>query len=267
LTFNFARKGGYRSLSEEDYRWAHVRKWPIVGSWIGWSIFNFTFISLYQHVLLWSITLPAYYAYKVRLTSEWTDIDTAATALFSLFLLIETIADQQQWNFYSRREAYRKQVAKAAKAGQPIPKGKSPSNVAEPDVINGFYTRGLFRFSRHPNFLSEQCIWWSFYLFSLGSLHENVQVIKVALITALPESVPTKISLVLSTLTEWIQPAILNESFLGALLLTLLFLGSVQLTEAISKSKYPAYKQYCKTTSRMLLWFPGPAMKAAQEEK
>ena len=44
----------------------------------------------------------------------------------------------------------------------------------------------------------------------------------------------------------------LHWSIIGAVLLTLLFDGSVRFTESITKSKYPEYADYQKSTSRLL---------------
>lgn len=132
LTFNFARKGGYTGM--EDYRWAVLR-----GRMAPWQfqLFNLFFIVLYQNALLVLITLPAYVAWQnpVGLT-PW---DAGFAMLFVAFLVGETIADQQQWNFHQAKK----------RAGGHL----------EP----GFVTTGLFRVSRHPNFFFEQAQWWAFY--------------------------------------------------------------------------------------------------------
>jgi hypothetical protein len=36
------------------------------------------------------------------------------------------------------------------------------------DFKRGFITSGLFRYSRHPNFFAEQCVWWALALFSVA---------------------------------------------------------------------------------------------------
>jgi steroid 5-alpha reductase family enzyme len=132
LTFNFARKGGYTGM--EDYRWAVLR-----GRMAPWrfQLFNLGFIVLYQNALLVLITLPAYLAW--RHPAPFTGWDAAFTALFVAFLVGETIADQQQWDFHQ---------AKKAAGGTLDP---------------GFATTGLFAYSRHPNFFFEQAQWWTFY--------------------------------------------------------------------------------------------------------
>jgi steroid 5-alpha reductase family enzyme len=43
---------------------------------------------------------------------------------------------------------------------------------------------------------------------------------------------------------------------LGAVLLTLLFVGSTRFTESITKSKYPEYADYQARVSAVVPWFP-----------
>jgi steroid 5-alpha reductase family enzyme len=83
---------------------------------------------------------------------------------------------------------------------------------------NGFMSEGLWRYVRHPNFAAEQAIWISFYLFSAAASGQ-----------------------------------LLNWTLAGSFLLVLLFLGSSEMTERISSSKYPAYAGYKKEVPRFLL--------------
>ena len=69
----------------------------------------------------------------------------------------------------------------------------------------------------HPNFVSEQSIWLSFYLFSIAASG------------------------------EW-----LNWTVTGAVLLIFLFAGSTYMTESISSTKYPAYIIYQKNTAKFI---------------
>lgn len=142
LTYNFARKGGY-APGGEDYRWAELRRRM---SPAAFAAFNIVFIAAFQNVLLLLLALPAHYALIGRYT-PWGPLDTAATALFLVLLLGETIADEQQWRF---QRAKRARVAR----GEPGP---------------NFVTTGLFRLSRHPNFFCEISMWWAFYLFSVAA--------------------------------------------------------------------------------------------------
>lgn len=138
LTFNFARKGGY-APGGEDYRWGILR-----GRLKPWQfqLFNLFFIVAYQNFLLLLICLPAEQALRHRGGFGWPDI--AAAVLFLAFLIGETVADQQQWNFQQRKRAE-------------IAAGRTPDA--------NFVSEGLFAWSRHPNFFFEQAQWWTVYAF------------------------------------------------------------------------------------------------------
>ncbi|GMF65842.1 unnamed protein product [Phytophthora lilii] len=146
LTFNFWRKGGYK-LSEEDYRWAVVRQYM---HWTLFEVLNLVFIAGYQHLLLMLLAVPSYAVYFHR-HEELNALDGAATAAFLLLWVLETVADQQQWNFYKKK--YELIAQKKPLTG---------------DYKAGFNRSGLFRYSRHPNFFGEMSLWWAFYLFSVA---------------------------------------------------------------------------------------------------
>ncbi|MEV5717417.1 DUF1295 domain-containing protein [Amycolatopsis mediterranei] len=80
-----------------------------------------------------------------------------------------------------------------------------------------FLQAGLFRYSRHPNFFFEQAQWWAVAAFGVvaGGLQWTVA---------------------------------------GAVLLTLLFVGSTRFTESITKSRYPEYADYQRRTSAVVPW-------------
>jgi steroid 5-alpha reductase family enzyme len=71
----------------------------------------------------------------------------------------------------------------------------------------------VWSLSRHPNYFAEQAMWITIYLFSVAATGRYI-----------------------------------NWSFIGSLLLTLLFRGSADLSEGISANKYSAYKEYMKNT-------------------
>jgi steroid 5-alpha reductase family enzyme len=161
LTYNFARKGGYRPGSE-DYRWPVLRN--RLGP-VGFQALNATFIAPYQNLLLLLISLPAWAAFERRGT-PFGALDALAMVGFLLFLAGETVADQQQWRF---------QVSKHEK------RARGESVTAE------FLTEGLFRCSRHPNFFCEQAMWWMVYLFSVaaGAGWLNITIAGPVLLTLL----------------------------------------------------------------------------------
>lgn len=161
LTYNFARKGGY-APGGEDYRWAILRErmHPAL-----YAVFNVVFICLFQHALLLAITSPAWLT-QARAGTPLGPLDLLAAGLFVVFLVGETVADQQQWEFQQDKQARRE-------------RGET--------IERQFLATGLFRYSRHPNFFCEQGMWWAMYLFSAaaGAAWLNPTILGAATLTAL----------------------------------------------------------------------------------
>lgn len=84
----------------------------------------------------------------------------------------------------------------------------------------GFVTSGLFRLSRHPNYFFEIAQWWLLYFIGALAAHGLIQ---------------------------W--------TIVGPVLLSLLFVGSTNFTEKISKSHYPEYALYQRRVSSIIPWF------------
>lgn len=150
LSYNFNRRGGYSWkfwTGEEDYRWPVLKQKPEFAAKWKWVVFNMLFISLYQLGLVLLITLPALKSMGGE-ALVWYDYLLAGLIIF--FVVIETIADQQQWNYHKKKNA--------AKAGD---------GEMTPDLQKGFVHSGLWGLVRHPNYASEQAVWIVFYFFSV----------------------------------------------------------------------------------------------------
>ena len=99
LTFNFVRKGGYQK-GGEDYRWDAVRKQ--MGP-IGFQVLNIVFIAPAQMLLIWWFTSPIHQAWTwQQVPLNW--LDAVAAALFLVFLIFESVADQQMWRFQQEKK-------------------------------------------------------------------------------------------------------------------------------------------------------------------
>ena len=175
LTFNFARRGGY-SLKfwggEEDYRWSVLRQTPALQSRWTWMLFNLFFICLYQNALILLFTLPILEAWRFSYNALGT-ADYLVAGLMFLLIVIETLADQQQYVYQT--EKHRR--LNAAKQGDATP-------AADPYYKKGFTHTGLWKYMRHPNYAAEQGIWICFYLFtvSAGSTWINWSIIGAVLL-------------------------------------------------------------------------------------
>ena len=194
LSYNFYRKGGYNIVpwkGEEDYRWNILRQKPLLQKGIRIQLFNLLFISFYQNMLILLFSTPLILAAKYSNTSS-SKLDYLAAFFMLLFILIETTADNQLFNFHQQKLH------------------KIPQNgIFKESLSKGFMTEGLWKHVRHPNFISEQLIWVSFYFFGVSASGQ-----------------------------------LINWTLAGPVLLVLLFVGSSEFTESISLKKYPEYENY-----------------------
>lgn len=153
LSYNFSRRGGYSWkfwTGDEDYRWAVLRAKPELSGRLRWTLFNLFFISLYQQFLILLFTLPIVIAAEAGNATLGMYDYLVAGALLG-FIVIETIADQQQWVY--QNEKYRQKAA----------------GHMEPAYTVGFTHHGLWKWMRHPNYMAEQAIWVCFYFFGVAA--------------------------------------------------------------------------------------------------
>ncbi|KAI1267411.1 hypothetical protein F5Y18DRAFT_444300 [Xylariaceae sp. FL1019] len=149
LTFNYWRKGGYE-IGSEDYRWEIIKSYchPVI-----FTIFNATFISFIQSVLLFALAAPTYIvllASKIEPKIGPADVFFASAEI--ALVLTEWFSDQQQWDYQTAKKEYKK-TAK-------VPKG---CGFTQEQLDRGFITTGLWAYCRHPNFTAEQTIWFLLY--------------------------------------------------------------------------------------------------------
>lgn len=210
LTINFARKGAYSLkfwTGTEDYRWSIVHGNKLFSKRIAWTAFDLFFISMYQNLLVLAICFPALACMESDMPLGIWDVIAAFLAI--MFLTLETVADEYQWKYHQTKKKL-------------METGASDGDASDGDIASGipalyalgFNTTGPWSRMRHPNYLGEQGIWMSLYVFTLGA---GVTVM-----------------------------GIFNWSMIGPLLLILLFMGSSTLGESISSKKYPMYRDYAE---------------------
>lgn len=224
LSYNTWRRGLF-SLNDEDYRWVVLR--AKVPTWL-FQVINLTFIAVIQNLLLLLIATPALIAATHPTPLAPSDGVLAFTVL--ALLAWEFTADNQQFAYHAWK--HKAAVPYDARAQWP---GARLAWTAD-DAARGFCTRGLWAWSRHPNFFAEQSIWGVLNLIPLVSLR-----------TSASEFVSSRDC----TLTDALQTLV---PLTPSLALCLLFLSSTQFTESISTSKYPrGYAAYC---SRVAMFVP-----------
>ena len=172
----------------EDRRYTAIRRSMGEGFW--WK----SLISIFglQAVLLWIISLPVQVGQVYALPGHFKFTDLLGAVIWAIGLLIESIADFQLKKF------------KADQKNQ----GK---------VMN----KGLWRYSRHPNYFGESLVWWGIWCVA----------------ASVPAGLFTIISPVLIT-------------FL------LLRVSGVRLMERNISERRPEYREYIQRTSAFIPWFP-----------
>jgi len=104
---------------------------------------HFAWKSLYlvfglQALLAWLVALPLVAAAASQ--RPWNVLDAIGLALFLSGLIVEALADAQLSRFK-----------------------------ADPGNRGRVMTQGLWRYSRHPNYFGEFCVWWGFWLLALAA--------------------------------------------------------------------------------------------------
>ncbi|KAJ1654103.1 hypothetical protein IWQ61_005905 [Dispira simplex] len=228
------------------------------------------------------------YATALKAYSQLNLVDALGIVLWLTWLVGETVADQQQWQFQQAKARYgplKYQPSRNRGTTPTVANTDCPQLVAQ-DIQRGFLTRGLFSLSRHPNFFCEMALWWTLVLFAVAAWIAGQQVnltfdsviIRLAGLTledrhqallnsfyTVPEvnmietaTIPVLIQFWANSSLRSAFWAILSWTMVSPLVLSMIFQGSTRLTEDISRSKYPLYALYQHTTARFIPWWITP---------
>jgi steroid 5-alpha reductase family enzyme len=170
---------------------------PRYGKWREASGDNFWIVSLFkvfllQALFLWVIALVVQVPQMAPQPAHLTVWDGLGAAVWLTGFAFESVADRQLQRFK-----------------------------ADPRNKGQVMDRGLWRYSRHPNYFGECLIWWGLFLIAFS----------------VPGGVWTVISPIIITLV-------------------LLKMTGVPLTERTTMESRPGYRDYMRRTSTFIPWFP-----------
>lgn len=149
----------------EDRRYAAMRAWHGERFW--WV--SLITVFLLQGLILWFVSLPLQFAAVNRSPEEPGWWDVIGVAVWGIGILFEAIGDWQLARFR----------AVACNSGRVL-------------------DRGLWRFTRHPNYFGNFCIWWGLYVIAAaggagwtigGPLLMTVLLLKVSGVTLLEKTI------------------------------------------------------------------------------
>jgi steroid 5-alpha reductase family enzyme len=121
--------------SEDDRYAAMRRRWGK-----DFAVASLVTVFALQGTIAWIVSLPVQVAVSSRLPPALTALDYAGLAVWSAGFAIETIADYQLAGF------------KADQRNEGL-----------------LMDRGLWRYSRHPNYFGDCVVWWGFFLFAAAT--------------------------------------------------------------------------------------------------
>jgi steroid 5-alpha reductase family enzyme len=125
----------WRNLGKgEDRRYQQMRRKRPDSFWLT-SLFT---VFLVQALVMWVVAVPPVVTLGSAAALFW--LDYVGAALWLLGMVFETVSDLQLARFMRRPES----------------KGQ---------VLD----RGLWRYSRHPNYFGDFCVWWGIYLVAVAA--------------------------------------------------------------------------------------------------
>ena len=172
----------------EDPRYGSWRRQYGDRFWIV-SLFN---VFLVQALFLWVISLATQFGQMADTPASLTGLDLIGTLIWLIGFLFETVGDWQLARFK-----------------------------ADPSNSGKVMDRGLWSYTRHPNYFGEALVWWGIWL------------------------------IVLSTPNSWwtiVSPLLIT--------VTLLKITGIALTEKTILEKKAQYRDYMDRTNAFLPWFP-----------
>ncbi|KAJ8574222.1 hypothetical protein K7X08_026027 [Anisodus acutangulus] len=146
LTWIWSIRMIHNYFRRENWQWGVKQDWRYIDMsqqyGKNWWCISFFAIYLSQQVLQMGICLPLYVVHSVD--KPWSFLDFIAIFICFSGVIIAFYADTQLHNFFSRNQ-------KLKQLDQPIVP---------------ILEKGLWCYSRHPNYLGEQLWWWGLALFA-----------------------------------------------------------------------------------------------------
>lgn len=181
----------WRNWGKEDPRYARFRK-NVEEKGGNYVIHSLKYIYLLQGFFMWVTALVLIFAISVDTPATLGPLAYAGTALWAVGMFFEVVGDAQLARFLA----------------DPANKGK-------------IMDRGLWRYTRHPNYFGEACVWFGFLLIACENLAGIVTIV---------------------------SPAMMFYALTGPT-------GKALLERRMSKTR-PDFESYVKRTSGFFPWWP-----------
>lgn len=122
-------------VRDEDFRYAAMRR-----SWgAGFAMKSLVQVFLLQAVLMWVVSFPVQAAMRSATPATLGVLDVLGLLVWAFGLFFETVGDAQLARFK-----------------------------ADPANADRVMDRGLWRYTRHPNYFGDACVWWGLWLIAFA---------------------------------------------------------------------------------------------------
>jgi steroid 5-alpha reductase family enzyme len=125
------KRGEKEDFRYEDMRRRYGKRFPLVSLFL---VFGF------QGLGMWTVSLPVQAAQVPDSPTGLTVVDLMGAGLWTLGMFFETVGDLQLARFR-----------------------------ANPENAGTVMNRGLWRYTRHPNYFGDFCVWWGLYAIALAT--------------------------------------------------------------------------------------------------
>tara|TARA_B110000003_G_scaffold197411_1_gene196083 strand:- start:6672 stop:7469 length:798 start_codon:yes stop_codon:yes gene_type:complete len=143
---------GWRNWGGEDPRYARLRQ-HIESKGGNYAIHSLKHVYLLQGFFMWLVSLVLIFSMTMTNPTSLGILAYIGVAIWVVGMIFETVGDWQLSRFL----------------GDPANNGK---------VMD----RGLWRYTRHPNYFGEACVWFGFFLIAMENIAGIVTIISLATI-------------------------------------------------------------------------------------
>ena len=143
---------GWRNWGGEDPRYARFRQ-HIESKGGNYAIHSLKHVYLLQGLFMWLVSLVLIFSMTMSDPMSLGTLAYIGVAFWAIGMIFETVGDWQLSRFL----------------GDPANNGK---------VMD----RGLWRYTRHPNYFGEACVWFGFFLIAMDNIAGIVTIISLATI-------------------------------------------------------------------------------------
>ena len=142
---------GWRNRGGEDPRYAHLRRY-VTDRGGNYALHSLIHVYLQQGFFMWLVSLVLIFAISSDSPTGLGPLAWAGTALWCIGLFFETVGDWQLSRFR-----------------------------ANPDNAGRVMDRGLWRYTRHPNYFGEACVWVGLFAIAMENPAAIITVVSPAM--------------------------------------------------------------------------------------